>query len=112
MSTPSEVIYLKQMQAEKRSLDPPPEKRDYSIEDVKAMPKDDKARLLSQTMKFKPTTFQHKLLLMQADITESEMRSLKQSADEQAKSYLLKLMETTQLLSKPQRQKHLLNMDC
>lgn len=63
-------------------------------------------------MNFKSTTFQHKLLLLGSDITETEMRALKQSADIDARDYLLKLMETTSMLSKPQRQKHLLNMDC
>jgi hypothetical protein len=68
MSSPSEIIYLKQQQAEQLSNPPVPEKKDYSLEEVKAMSKEEKGIAL-QSLKIKLDQLSQKVLLGRADFS-------------------------------------------
>lgn len=90
---------------------PVPEKKDYSIDEVKAMSKEDKGQAL-HALKFKPQQFSHKVLLGKADYTPTELRSLNQSPDSHARDYLAKLTSNLRNPNKAIMQKNLVNMDC
>jgi len=78
MSTPTDIIYLKQQRAEQRQLEAEPEKQDYSIEEVRKMSKEDKMAAIKDK-KISSTTC--KMLLGHADWSESELRTIQQSPD-------------------------------
>ena len=90
---------------------PVPEKKDYSIDEVKAMSKELKGQAL-HALRFKPQQFSHKVLLGKADYTPSELRSLNQSPDSHARDYLIKLTTHLRDKNKSMMQKNLINMDC
>lgn len=111
MSSPSEIIYLKQQQAEQLTKPPVPEKKDYSLEEVKAMSKEEKGIAL-QSLKIKPSKLSQKVLLGKADFSLTEIRTLKQSPDSGAREYITKLTQGMKNNNKAIVQKTLMNMDC
>ena len=112
MSSPSDIIYLKQQQAERRQINPDPEKRDYTLEEVNQWSREEMQAAMAKSG-LKETNFSCKFLLGNADFSESELRALALSSDEGAQEYFHKLVDTTKMIQgKIQLNKAYLRLDC